>query len=51
VIPVAGGDITLDGGELRQEAKEEKEKLVVDLREMLQQAGRFAQIEKHVRIN
>jgi len=46
VIPVPGGDITLDGGELRQEAKEEKEKLITDLREMLQQAGRFHQMEK-----
>ena len=46
VIPVPGGDITLDGGELRQEAKEEKEKLITDLREMLMQAGRFHQMEK-----
>ena len=46
VIPVAGGDITLDGGELRQEAQQEKEKLVTDLREMLAQAGRFSQMEK-----
>lgn len=46
VIPVPGGDITLDGGELRQEAQQEKEKLVMDLREMLQQAGRFYQMEK-----
>lgn len=46
VIPVAGGDITLDGGELRQEAQAEKEKLITDLREMLTQAGRFNQVEK-----
>lgn len=46
VIPVAGGDITLDGGELRQEAQQEKEKLITDLREMLTQAGRFSQMEK-----
>ena len=46
-IPLGGGDsITLDGGELRQEAKEEKEALVINLREMLQQAGRFGQMEK-----
>lgn len=45
-IPVPGGDITLDGGELRQEAQQEKEKLITDLREMLQQAGRFYQMEK-----
>lgn len=46
VIPVPGGDITLDGGELRQEAKEEKEALITDLREMLMQAGRFNQVER-----
>lgn len=51
VIPVAGGDITLDGGELRQEAQQEKEKLIVDLREMLQQAGRFAQMEKQAEMS
>jgi hypothetical protein len=46
VIPIAGGDITLDGGELRAESKDEKEKLLVNLREMLEQAGRFNQMEK-----
>jgi hypothetical protein len=46
VIPIPGGDITLDGAELRAESQQEKEALVVDLREMLQQAGRFYQMEK-----
>jgi hypothetical protein len=46
VIPVAGGDITLDGGELRQESQQDKEKLIADLREMLKEAGRFNQMEK-----
>lgn len=46
VIPVAGGDITLDGGELRQEAQAEKTELITDLREMLTQAGRFNQMER-----
>jgi hypothetical protein len=46
VIPVPGGDITLDGGELRQEAQQEKQEYIADLREMLAQSGRFGQIEK-----
>lgn len=51
VIPVPGGDITLDGGELRQEAQQEKEKLITDLREMLNQAGRFNQMEKQAQLS
>jgi hypothetical protein len=35
-IPIPGGEVTLDGGELRGEAKEEKEGLITQLREMLE---------------
>jgi hypothetical protein len=51
VIPVAGGDITLDGGELRQEAQQEKEALITDIRDMLGQAGRFNQMEKQAQMS
>jgi hypothetical protein len=51
VIPVAGGEITLDGAELRQEAQSEKEALITDLREMLEQAGRFAQMTKQAEMS
>jgi hypothetical protein len=45
-IPIPNGEVTLDGAELRQEAQQEKEQLLENLREMLQQAGKFHQIEK-----
>jgi len=44
-IPIPGGDITLDGAELRSEAKDEKDKLIDDLKIMLEKSGRTAQME------
>lgn len=35
-IPIPGGEVTLDGGELRSEATSEKETLITQLREMLE---------------
>jgi hypothetical protein len=34
-VPIPGGDLQLDGGDLKSSAKEEKEKLRTDLKEML----------------
>lgn len=45
-IPIPDGETTLDGAELRQEATSEKEALLENLREMLEQAGKFHQMEK-----
>jgi hypothetical protein len=44
-IPIPGGEITLDGAELRNEATTEKENLITQLREVLTEAGRRRQIE------
>ena len=44
-IPIPGGEVTLDGAELRQEAQQEKEALITELRENLEAAGRKQQIE------
>jgi hypothetical protein len=35
-IPIPGGEVTLDGAELRSEASTEKETLMTQLREMLE---------------
>lgn len=45
-IPIPNGETTLDGAELREEAQQEKETLLANLREMLAQAGKFNQMEK-----
>ncbi len=45
-IPIADGEITLDGAELRSEAQAEKEKLMDQLQQMLEAAGKFNQMEK-----
>jgi len=45
-IPIPDSETTLDGAELRQEAATEKEALLENLREMLEQAGKFHQMEK-----
>jgi len=45
-IPIPNGETTLDGAELRQEAQQEKESLLENLRDMLQQSGKFNQMEK-----
>ena len=44
-IPVPGAEVTLDGGELRQEAASEKTDLITQLRENLDATGRKAQME------
>jgi hypothetical protein len=45
VVPIPGGEVTLDGAELRSEAKEEKTKLVDDLNGMLERASKTVQAE------
>lgn len=50
-LPIAGGEVTLDGGELRAEAQQEKTTLIENLKEMLAAAGRFAQMEKSQQFN
>ena len=44
-IPVPGGEVTLDGAELRNEAQQEKETLVTQLRETLDAVGKRQQME------
>lgn len=44
-VPIPGGEVTLDGAELRSEAIAEKEILITQLRENLEATGRIAQIE------
>jgi hypothetical protein len=44
-IPIPGAEVTLDGGELRQEAQQEKTDLITQLRENLEASGRKAQME------
>jgi hypothetical protein len=44
-VPISNGEITLDGQELRNEAKEEKEYLVTQLRENLERTTRRSQLE------
>ncbi len=45
-IPIPGGEVTLDGGELRQEAAAEKTELVTQLRENLEATSRSSILEK-----
>ena len=49
-IPIPGGEITLDGAELRAEAKDEKTMLLDNLKEMLEATGRFNQMEKQAQM-
>jgi hypothetical protein len=44
-VPIPGGEVTLDGAELRSEAKDEKNELITNLREMLEKSGKSAQME------
>lgn len=44
-LPLPGGEVTLDGAELRNEATAEKELLVTQLRESLEAAGKKQQME------
>lgn len=47
-VPIPGGEISLDGGELRSEAMQEKEKLITELRENLTATSRKSQMEQRV---
>lgn len=44
-VPIPGGEVTLDGAELRSEASTEKESLITQLRENLEATSRKAQME------
>jgi hypothetical protein len=44
-IPVPGGELSLDGAELRQEAQQEKTELMTQLRENLDATSRSKQME------
>lgn len=44
-IPIPGGEVTLDGSELRSEAKEEKDILLEKLRDMLEKTLRVNQLD------
>lgn len=44
-VPIPGGEVTLDGAELRSEAKEEKDTLLEKLRDMLEKTLRVNQLE------
>jgi len=50
-MPIPGGEITLDGAELRSEAQQEKERLLDNLKEMLEASGKFNQMEKQAAMN
>lgn len=45
VIPIPGGEVTLDGAELRAEAQQTKERLLSSLTDMLTAAGKFNQMD------
>jgi hypothetical protein len=47
-IPIPNAEVTLDGAALRQEAHEEKEKLIQELRETLNESGNKAQMQKEM---
>ncbi len=51
VIPIPGGEVTLDGAELRAEAQQTKERLIDTLKEQLEASGKFAQMEKQAQFN
>lgn len=44
-LPIPGGDVTLDGAELRNEAQQEKTDLITQLRESLQMTSQKQQME------
>jgi len=50
-MPIPGGEVTLDGAELRAEAQQTKERLLDVLREMLEASGKFMQMEKMSQMN
>ena len=49
-IPIPGGEITLDGAELRAEAQQEKQALLDGLKELLEASGKFSQMEKQAQM-
>jgi len=51
VIPIPGGEVTLDGAELRAEAQETKKQLLDTLITQLEAAGKFAQMERQAQMN
>jgi hypothetical protein len=46
-VPIPGGEVTLDGAELRSEANTEKEALITQLREMLEATTLDKQLESN----
>ena len=44
-VPVPGSEVTLNGGELVSQAQQEKEELITQLRENLEQSSRRLQLE------
>ena len=46
-VPIPGGEVTLDGAELRSEASAEKETLITQLREMLEAMTLDKQLESN----
>ena len=50
VIPIPGGEVTLDGAELRAEAQQTKERLISDLKESLDAAGKFNQMDRQAQM-
>jgi hypothetical protein len=44
-IPIPGGEVTLDGAELRNEAQQEKTDLITQLRETLDASSQKSQME------
>jgi len=48
-IPIPGAEVTLDGAELRNEAQQEKEALITQLRETLDAIGKKQQMEDRAR--
>ena len=45
-IPIPGGEVTLDGAELRSESQQEKQQLIENLTTLLEAAGKFNQVER-----
>ena len=50
-MPIPGGEVTLDGAELRSEAQQEKQLLMDNLKDLLENSGKFAQMEKQNAFN
>jgi hypothetical protein len=50
-IPIPGGEVTLDGAELRADAQQTKERLIDTLKDMLEASGKFNQMEKQAQMS